>query len=272
MCTHRSFKILASAFLILTVGLLAGCNKDDDDGTMDPDDNSGSTKSMLRLQMKPFYGQEAFVVGESYTDVLGHTVNLPTARFYLSNITLIAADGSETMIQDVALFDLDKTEPISPQTPDWDPFIEVEVEAGTYAGIRFDVGVDPSLNKNDPASYENTHPLSVFANMHWDWNTNYIFLKIDGKADSISTDTLTHNFQYHVGLDDYFMKMEPFQKSIVLNAGERTVLDVNIDLQASFVNESDTIRVLDSPGTHTFEDEPLAKRYMENFANAITIP
>ncbi len=134
-------------------------------------------------------GGEAFACGRTYADVgITHSQVTPTDfRFYVSEITLVRADGTAVPValdqdglwqyRDVALLDFeDGTGPCRNGTPAQNRRLRGMVPEGQYRGLEFTLGIPFELNHGDATVAPS--PLNVTA-MFWVWNLGYKFLKLD---------------------------------------------------------------------------------------------
>jgi hypothetical protein len=75
------------------------------------------------------------------------------------------------------------------------------IPAGLYTGIRFNIGLDSSVNHGDPSQYGPTHPLNPNVNkLLWDWTGGYIFTALEGNYRHGHGDP-DAVFLYHMALD-----------------------------------------------------------------------
>ena len=128
------------------------------------------------------------------------TVNLIDARLYVSRVRLVRADGAETpvllaqdglwQVDDVALLDFENASGAcangTEQTRD---VIEGSVPAGTYTGVRFEVGLPFEKNHRDPTLQPS--PLNL-SRMFWNWNAGYKFMRFDIKSTGQPRGWLVH--------------------------------------------------------------------------------
>ncbi len=116
------------------------------------------------------------------------TLSLNDYRFFVSNVRLIAADGTEVPVElaqdgiwqyaNVALLDFEDGTGLCSQTgtAEMNDKIIGSVPEGEYSGIIFDLGVPFELNHLDTATAP--APLNLPA-MWWNWRFGYKFVRID---------------------------------------------------------------------------------------------
>lgn len=160
---------------------------------------SFAQNNSIVLNFKNVVGNEALVLNEKlYTNASGEQFKISLLQYYISNIKLKRADGTEYVVpQDESYFLIREQNPAS-QT-----ITLPNVPAGKYVGITFITGVD-SL-RNTMSVGRRTGCLDVGGegkDMYWAWNSGYIFVKMEGTSPQIPEDSLRkgHHFLYHIGL------------------------------------------------------------------------
>lgn len=129
--------------------------------------------------------------------------DLKDARFYVSNVSLIDANGKNVPLtltpndwqsDQVALVSLiDGTGAVCGGVPMLtNSVVTGTVPAGTYRGIQYEIGVPEALNHSDYATA--AKPLGVAA-MAWSWTSGRKFLKLElnpaGGVNVVRTNTTT---------------------------------------------------------------------------------
>ena len=164
--------------------VLSGCSADRD----------GS--AMVSLNVTPVVGSSAFQPNQTFT-VNGRAASLSGTRFYMSEVTLLHEDGREIVVADTPITvrarEDDGTE-VQHTINDRIVLVRAdegvstsslgEIPSGRYTGMRFTLGIKGLDNKAAIEDFPATHPLSVQTpSMHWNWNSGYIFLRMDGLLD-----------------------------------------------------------------------------------------
>lgn len=121
-----------------------------------------------------------------YTNFSGDSFTVQKFNYYISNIRFIRKDGSAFIVpesyhliehasgkQRIQLRELPETE---------------------FKSIEFIVGVDSLRNTSGSQSGD----LDPSNNMFWDWNTGYIFFKLEGRFNTL-TQTTRSDYAIHVG-------------------------------------------------------------------------
>ncbi len=121
------------------------------------------------------------------------TAQILDARFYLTNLRLIRADGKAVPLaltadnkwqsKDVALLDFEDATGLCKDggTQDINNSVIGKVPAGNYTGIAFDLGLPFEMNHADVATAKT--PLNVQA-LWWNWQFGYKFARLDLKTNS----------------------------------------------------------------------------------------
>ncbi|MFC7670545.1 MbnP family protein [Hymenobacter humi] len=107
-----------------------------------------------------------------YTTPAGDQFTVATLRYYISNIKLKKADGTE-YVQPESYYLIDQERLASQR------FTIANVPAGTYTGLTFTLGVDAARN----VAGAQTGALAP-SDMFWDWTSGYIFTKLEGRSPS----------------------------------------------------------------------------------------
>lgn len=171
-------------------------------------------------------GSQAFT-GQVQTSA-GQTLSLDLWQFYVSNVALVKANGSEQVVSGLNLVKM-KT---------GDSFQNIvmfkgNAPIGEYKGIRFSLGVPRPLNHQDATLAK--APLTVDDGMYWAWNSGYVFSRFEGKTSLNGTPT---PIVLHYGEDKNFsiINFADLQKN-TLNlkvTSQGLVIPLNFDL-AKFV-------------------------------------
>ncbi len=128
------------------------------------------------------------------------TVSIIDARFYVSRVRLVRADGGEVpvtlaqdglwQLDDVALLDFENaTGSCANGTEQTRDVIEGSAPAGEYTGVRFDVGLPFEKNHRDQTLQPS--PLNL-SRLFWSWNAGYKFMRLDIKSTGQPRGWLVH--------------------------------------------------------------------------------
>lgn len=124
--------------------------------------------------------------GPPYTTPAGETFTVSQFAYYVSNIRLRRADGTE-------FAPADRYYLVREDEPDSKHLTLAGVPAGRYTALSFVIGVDSARN----CSGAQTGALDPVHGMFWSWNTGYIFLRLEGN--SPQSPQPYQKLQLHVG-------------------------------------------------------------------------
>lgn len=200
---YKRYLLLLSAAALLLV--MPACSKN----------KTGTVK----IQFVPKAGQADLQYGAEHQNSLGQTFKMSLLRFYVSELALTGEDP-ETYEGSHFSIDLDNL-----------TITAVNVPKGDYTGISFGVGVEESINHSDPTAADASSPLNPAHDryQHWDWNTGYIFIKLEGTADTTTNGVADANFLYHIGTDDLY-KLITINSQYEVAKDETTTVNVEVDV------------------------------------------
>jgi len=242
--------LIGTSLIALFFGLMnLGCNKFDDI------ENTGSN---LSLAFNVLVEGEDFEPGTVY-EINGSTVTFDVVQYYLGGLQLRQANGFEINLQDQYLL-------IGPGG-----FANLNglLQVSNITDVKFFIGVDSLTNRQSEVDFVDrpaSDPLSLKdPSMHWNWNTGYKFLRIDGNADTDGDGIVDTGIAYHLGSDP-FLKDFDFKTDIQMQEGNNTVSFV-LDLAALF----DGVDLSTELDTHTGNNLPLAQLLFDNLSTAMTV-
>ena len=136
------------------------------------------------------------------------------------------------------------------------------------------LGVIQAENHKDPSARPLDDPLNIMnsGDMHWGWNPGYIFLAIEGRADTTLNQSgeFSHVLTYHIGLNDFlrplsFESIDWVKKSALLSE-----FSFNIDLSVIFNGENKVDLKTDRSSHTNPGEEELSARFIDNFVSGIS--
>ncbi|MCX6217159.1 MbnP family protein [Spirosoma sp.] len=129
----------------------------------------------------------------TYLNAAGESFSVTKFNYFVSNIRLRKDDGSEFVVpQDSSYFLIQEDKPAS-QT-----IALSNIPAGNYTGITFVVGVDSARSMADISKRTGVLDPALNNGMYWDWNSGYIFMKIEGTS-TVAPAAQNNAFFYHIG-------------------------------------------------------------------------
>lgn len=153
-----------------------------------------TSKSSLVIDLKHIFGDKDLLIGGTYTNASGEEFTVTKLNYFVSNIKLQKADGSEYVIpQNNSYFLVKLSEKNTHQLSLKD------IPLGEYTGVSFTIGVDSLRNTLEPS--QRTGALDVGGaaeDMYWSWNTGYIFFKLEGSSPVVPA-SQNNQFKFHIG-------------------------------------------------------------------------
>lgn len=221
-----------------------------------PDPEPAQEKATVTMEISLMNGSEPVMLNDTVNMAAEYDLFLSLFRLYLSNARLVAENGDEAMLTEVALLD-----PASDKLN----YIRASVPPGTYKELKVGFGVDPAQNDMDPSSFENAHPLSSYQSMYWSM-LKYRFAKFEGKATSRMGGPANIFVSYHPGTNAlYQQKSFPVDLGLVLN--DEATLSLFIDINEIVDGPAGSIDFATEKSTHsTSSDIQIAEKFMKNLA------
>ncbi|XWW48616.1 hypothetical protein JYG30_25145 (plasmid) [Fibrella sp. USSR17] len=178
-----------------------------------------------------------------YTNRFGEAFSVSSLAFYVSNLRLLR-DGQDPFVlpQDSSYFLIRASNQPSQTLP------LSAVPAGTYSGIEFVVGVDSLRSVSDLSQrigvLDPTEVTEEEGAMYWEWNSGYIFFKLEGYSPQAPTDPSgVRSFQYHIGgfggydepgLNNLKRIQVIFPQPLLLGNQTRVQVDVAVNINQVF--------------------------------------
>ena len=261
MTTNKLFtSLLLVAFAALLSTSFTSCKKDDDDDDHKHEEGTGHLHVYFKNKMN---GMD-LMYDHTHTLSDGREFNFSTVQYYVSNLRLVKADGTEHPME--GIFELVKGGATSE--------LELEdVPGGNYSGIKFNVGVDSTTNKTvDPATQPEGSALGVQnPSMYWSWNSGYIFLRLEGNVDTaavVGNSPEMGTFTMHVGSDPNLMDIS-LDKNFAVGENEHPSVSVFMDAQYLIDTDLDMSTSADR-NTHTMDNMPLVMKLKANIDGAFS--
>ncbi len=205
------YKIKKIYFLApILITLLFGCKKD---AIITPPPVH-IEQTAVKFNFTAYFNNEQLIYNRSklYTNESGDSLNVTKFNYYLSNFKFKKTDGS--YYAEPESYHIIKHDEVSTTS-----FIINNIPIGSYDQIEFYIGVDSTRN----VSGAQTGALDVTNAMFWDWNSGYVFFKIEGLYKTSSQLTLD-GYAMHVG--GYSFPFNNIQKcTFTLNSNNLKIED-----------------------------------------------
>lgn len=257
MNTIKTLSIIAA----LAVSF-AACNKKDDNNTTTPTPTPTDTSTVgtvgFEFEHKAGSADLVMTTG-NYTNSSGESFTVTKLNYYITNIKMIKADGSEYA-------EPESYHLIQGDVASSHHFHMKSVPKGSYKGVSFLIGVDSTRN----VSGAQTGALDPANGMFWTWNTGYIMAKLEGTSPAAtSTDKkFTHHIGGFTGSNNSVKKVTIMfpQNMDVLSTKELSVM-LNTDVLKWFSPSSISI----AANTNIMSVGMTSAAIASNYANMITL-
>jgi hypothetical protein len=243
--------------------LLLACKKPATEPEPQPTNNNGTLKVNL---IAKFNGQPYTInQAQSVINISGYSVQVEVLKFFLYDLRTKTQAGMETQFKDAAKIDF----------INGNPSFTAEVQPGNYQGIKFGIGVGPDKNNSDPTVLAPDHPLSInqAQDMHWNWNTGYIFMKFEGRVDTASPLSGNHDllFSFHTGNNALYREVELYNHPFTITTGNTTNLNLVFNIDKFFYNTNDTLDLKTDHSLHAFTVTSLGTRVADISVGIFTL-
>lgn len=194
-----------------------------------------------------------------YENAANETYSISRLSYLLSGFELQDTSGKWTAAPETfAYIDLAKRR---------DEVLLSQIADGNYRALRFHVGVDQETNHDDPAQYPAEHPLNPnFNQLHWDWQTGYIFLAIEGRYRT--ADKELSGYVYHFANNPQRTLITlPLPQDITTTSA----LEIDFDIAALLNSPKPLSFVDDGASTHSREGDPITAALKANLPTAFQL-
>jgi hypothetical protein len=178
-----------SPFLLAIVAsiVVISCKKKN----VEPAPSPNLTGSLV-LKFDNLVGTQILRMGQNYTNpTTDESFRVTALRYFISNIKLKKADGSEYVVPQEESYFLVNEEVAGSKR------LSVQVPEDDYIGVTFMIGVDSLRNTMPSDKRKGALDISGQAQgMYWTWNSGYIFFFLEGESDQVVDDDA---FRYHIG-------------------------------------------------------------------------
>lgn len=148
--------------------------------------NDTSKNTNVSFDFKAFVGSVPLIENAWYLNFQSDSFTVFRLNYYISNIKFKKADGS--------VFSESESYHLNKHLDGKETFCVSGVPEGNYTAIEFIIGVDSTRNVSGVQSGD----LAIEQDMFWDWNTGYIFFKIEGAFKNVRY-PMEENFGVHIG-------------------------------------------------------------------------
>lgn len=237
--------------------MFTSCKEDDPE----PDDNTEPIVQKARVNLVPTYNGQTLAFNTEYSTQEGYTIEFTKINVIMTNFS---HNDNELFASGVYKFEDDSR-----------LLWEGPGDYTKYASMTANIGVPDNENHEDPSARPSSDPLNILNtdDMHWGWNPGYIFLMIEGKADTSATQNGEDlmNFLYHVGKDDFLTPFSLQDLNWTEVSSDLHETNIYVDLYKIFDGETDDIDMKIERSSHTNPgQEALSGKVIANFAAALS--
>ncbi|HIN41509.1 MAG TPA: hypothetical protein EYM86_03555 [Flavobacteriales bacterium] len=209
------------------------------------------------------------VMGDTVFDKQNRPVRPEKLYCYISDISLRDLDGE--WINTSSISRLDFT--VSTASALGEINCDVLKKHHEFDAIKFGLGVPSEMNQGvDPASYPNSHPLSVSgsAGMRWDMDNSYFFVKHEGKLAAEAGGVIEIPFALHPATDALYREITfELSQNIIIHSEEIEEVFLELDLGSAIEGTFGDIDL--SEVGHSMGEVPIAIMFVDNITDAWTL-
>src|SRR5690554_1650480 len=259
MYKTNAMKKYTLLIFVLSLGFLFSCKPKDEDKPSH-EDEAPTTELKARVNIIPTYQGTPMDFNQNYTTQEGYTIS-----FTKLNIIMSEFKNNENQLFKSAIYKFDKDKKLL-----W----EGVGDYSQFSSFTAKIGLNSTLNHSDPSAKETDDPLFILnsGDMHWGWSTGYIFVMLEGKADTTAAQSGSlASFSFHIGNDD--MTRDFSLTDIQWNKLNSHLYETNIylDLSKVFDNGANSIDIKTERTSHTGPTEiPLSEKFIDNFMHALS--
>ena len=180
--------VIAFCVIITSSFLMNSCSESDSPSTPSP-----TKTGKLVFEFDNVAGEDELTLEKEYTNGAGEKFTVSKLKYYITNISIKTSTGTVFTVPKASSYFLIDESIESSQK------IEIaNVPEGDYAEVTFTIGVD-SLS-NTMSVDKRTGALDITgaaSDMYWDWNSGYIFFKMEGNSPAITE--VEKNYRFHIG-------------------------------------------------------------------------
>jgi hypothetical protein len=209
--------------LLVTLFSIVACKKTDESPAVD-----ANGKGNLIIKFDNIAGNQDFALNKTYTNANNETFTVNTLWYYISNIRLKKADGTEYIHNPDSSYFLVKEEDAAAKR-----LSLYNIPQGDYTSVTFTIGVDSLRSTMDVSKRGGVLDVGgAGADMYWRWNSGYIFFKMEGTSPQAPADPAgNRNFYFHIGgFGGYSSKTinNLRTKTLVMSNGDKATVRGNI--------------------------------------------
>jgi hypothetical protein len=214
----------------------------------------------VKIDVQPVFNGNDLMIDSTYTTAEGHNVQFTNIKFYFEDVRNGANQLTEAM-----LFDY-----VARGTQLYDG----AGKASDFSSLEANLGVSGSNNNSDPAAFSNGSWLNITKanDMHWGWNTGYIFVKVEARVDTIpdGVDLFDQFVVFHAGKNENLETISFSNLNWVSIGTNSHQLSMELDMSEFLQSAVHTIDLQFENSSHSAPgQETMTTKVMENFKEAL---
>ena len=247
--------------LLFMIIFLAGCRKDDDPILPKQKD--------LKVQFVAEYDGKPLIFNSLLNYEFNTYLKLSRLDYFISDLALMSSKDT-ILLRDIGYLDFTKTNRDEATAANGVVWTIKDVPVGDYNALRMGIGVNPKLNATKPADYPSTHPLSNLE-LYWaGWNS-YIFSRMEGKIDTLSTGLFATGFTYHTGMNNVYREVNLQSAMKIDPTVENNTITIHLDVKKLFSSPEGWLDILEIQEAHGPGDMATVLKIVNNYATAFSI-
>jgi len=206
-------------------------------------------QSDVYLKISHKLGGSDFSYNVQATNDVGNDFKTTRLEYYIAEIAIIHDGGQITEVDSTWLL---------VDAGNYTNVMLGNFNISTLEGVRMSVGVEATVNHNDPTLWPTSHPLAPqWPSMHWGWLAGYRFVCMEGKSGT----SFNQDFQIHA-LED-----KNYHTLTINTAGVSSGSDITSELNGDYAQALSGIDVSSGLIEHSGSNE--AASLLLNFAQKV---
>jgi hypothetical protein len=227
------------------------------------------TTGDVKINFTSSFDQDPLVFNKVYEYLPQRFIQYTKFDMFLSSITLTGGPKGDTVLADISYLNFD---PVSNDANSAKAGLVMEVKnvpVGDYTGMSLGVGVRPDINATNPTNYTSDNPLSQ-PELYWAGWKSYIFSRMEGKMDSVTTGLYATGMSYHTGLNDFY-RVVNLTSPIKVTGGTSNTIKININIRDIFKSDDTYLDIMKITEAHGPSDKKTIEKIVNNYSHAIKI-
>lgn len=225
-------------------------------------DDPAATEGTVTIHFKAVYDEQPLQMFNTRPFENGESLEFTHLSMIISDLELLR-QGSAELLDEVEIVNL-TFDNITAAEAGYTLTIS-GVPTGNYDGLRFGIGVPADVNAKKPADFESSNPLSNTA-YYWTPWSSYIFMKTEGRLDTLGNGSPDLGFALHTGSDALYSILDA-NIPLTVTDGMNTNLDIVIDYKKSLQG----VDIKSNPQNHSPDDLSTITAIVNNLEFALSL-